>query len=293
MAATVELTIHLTQQADVVEELEAWLGAWGAQAFLSKELDEIAEKDQQKLRAYFDPADYEEHRQEIDQLLCRYGATAQKALIQPQDWNSAWKAYFSPLDIGKRCLRIQPAWIPMEAGEDEQYRGVITIDPGMAFGTGQHPTTALCLEVLCQLLAADSSQRSVLDVGTGSGILAMGARKLGAAPVVAFDNDPQCLEICQVNATENSVADIDFRTATIDEFHGEFDIVVANIIAGVHLELMSHYRRLAPKVLVLSGILREREMDIRTALLDYGFTAIAGSYQGEWCCLQASPGKAG
>lgn len=282
MSNSIELTI--TYEHSCHEAIETQLILFGCQAFLSKELEEVEREEQPtlSLKAYFDPQEYAGRRQAIERYLQSAAAGFCTRVIEPQDWENSWKAYFQPLEVAEGSIRIQPAWEPLSPQETAPYMAVILIDPGMAFGTGQHPTTILCLEALARLPLAG---KSVLDVGTGSGILAIGARKMGANPVLAFDNDPLCEPICRENAALNQVEGIDFRTTTAEHISQVHDIVIANIIAGVHIEIMPHYRRLAGEYLILSGILREREADVRTALNLHGFRHAASTYRGDWCAL--------
>src|SRR5512138_3648472 len=119
------------------------------------------------------------------------------AEVAEEDWGEGWKKHFAPLDVGR--VRIRPSWIaaPPPPGAVE-----VVLDPGMAFGTGSHPTTSLCLAALSQLLAQRPGA-SVLDVGTGSGILAIAAHRLGARRVAANDDDPKAVEVARENARRN------------------------------------------------------------------------------------------
>ena len=175
--------------------------------------------------------------------------------IEDQDWTRAWMDLFHPMCFGRR-LWIYPWNIDPPADAADAI--IVRLDPGLAFGTGTHPTTALCLEWLdgCEL---DGS--SVLDYGCGSGVLAIAALKLGAARVVGVDNDPQALAASQDNAERNGVAD---RLALFspDAFsEAPFDFLVANILAGPLEELAPLFARCVKPGggLALSGILRGQE----------------------------------
>jgi ribosomal protein L11 methyltransferase len=160
----------------------------------------------------------------------------------------------------------------------------VVLDPGMAFGTGSHPTTSLCLAALSDLLAARPGA-SVLDVGTGSGLLAIAARKLGAGRVAANDNDPVAVEVARENAARNGAA-VELTGAPPAAIPGTFDLVVANILANVLVALAPALAaKLAPGgVLLLSGILAPQEEEVRSAHLAAGLTPLPGGDRrdGEW-----------
>jgi ribosomal protein L11 methyltransferase len=186
--------------------------------------------------------------------------------IQEQNWMEAWKQHYKPLRIGQRLL-ILPAWMPDETG----HRVAVRIEPGMAFGTGVHPTTQLGLQLMETYLKPGLS---VIDVGCGSAILAIAAAKLGAAPVVAVDIDAQALENARHNMLLNEV-DIEISVGSVAELQsGHFglrrvDIVLANILAPVLVRLLGQGLAKLMKeggVLILSGILEEQEREMRRAL---------------------------
>ena len=153
--------------------------------------------------------------------------------VEQEDWQNAWKKYYHAMDIGKR-LAIVPGW---EAYETD--RMVITMDPGMAFGTGTHETTSLCLEVLDERVRGGER---VLDIGTGSGILAIAALRLGAACAEGVDIDPMCVRTAGENAQRNGVQD---RFTVLvgdlsDKASGVYNIITANIVAAAILSLAPH-----------------------------------------------------
>jgi len=200
--------------------------------------------------------------------------------VEDEDWGEAWKEGLTAFSVGRVFLR--PSWIRAEApgGSAE-----VVLDPGMAFGTGTHPTTALCLAAVDGFLAARPGA-TVLDVGTGSGLLAIAARKLGAGRVVASDNDPTALEVARENAARNGV-EIEVTRADVGLVRGPFDLVVANILANTLVELAPG---LAAQVaeggaLYLSGILAPQEEEVRAAYLDRGLREAEGRRDGEWSLL--------
>ena len=218
------------------------------------------------------------------------------ALIQPMDglqervldegeWEAAWKSHFTLLRIGQ-CLVIKPTWqeyLP-EAGEV-----VVELDPGMAFGTGHHPTTRMCLEELEHRMVPGMR---VLDLGTGSGILSIAAAKLGVARVVALDVDAVALRTARGNVRFNGVAR-KVRTLQGTLPHpgavpGSFDLVLANITARAIAEVARPLAEvLAPGgVVVASGIIRERQIEAEQALQDV-LAGLDRRYDGDWVTLVA------
>lgn len=204
------------------------------------------------------------------------------AEIADEDWSEGWKRDFRPIDVGR--VRVRPSWIdePPPPGAVE-----VVLDPGMAFGTGSHPTTALCLAALSELLGARPGA-SVLDVGTGSGLLAIAARKLGAGRVVAIDNDPVAVEVARENAARNGAA-LEADGTPVERLEGRFELVVANILANVLVDLAAPIAaRLAPGgALLLSGVLTTQEEEVRRAYLALGLAPLAASdrREGEWSLL--------
>ena len=178
--------------------------------------------------------------------------------VEDQDWTRVWMEDFHPMRFGRR-LWIYP-W-NVEPPADGSERAVVRLDPGLAFGTGTHPTTALCLEWLD---AQDLAGRSVLDYGCGSGVLALAALLLGAAHVTGIDNDPQALAASRDNAERNGVGDRLSLLAPEDFTDTPADVLVANILAGPLAELAPRFARCtrpgAP--IALSGILAGQEHEL-------------------------------
>jgi ribosomal protein L11 methyltransferase len=204
------------------------------------------------------------------------------AEVPDEDWGEGWKKDFRPLDVGR--VRVRPSWIdaPPPPGAVE-----VVLDPGMAFGTGTHPTTALCLAALSDLLGTRPGA-SVLDVGTGSGLLAIAARKLGASRVAANDEDPVAVRVARENAEKNGTA-LELTVAPVDEIPGTFDVVVANILANVLVALAPALAaKVAPGgVLLLSGILHPQEDEVRRAHVAAGLAPLPGGdrREAEWSLL--------
>ncbi|GEJ59557.1 50S ribosomal protein L11 methyltransferase [Anaeromyxobacter diazotrophicus] len=204
-------------------------------------------------------------RQAATEAAAELGLEGAVAELADQDWSETWKAGLAPFRVGRVFIRFSWTPSPPPPGTVE-----VVLDPGMAFGTGTHPTTALCLAGLDELLAA-SPGAAVLDVGTGSGLLAIAARKLGAGRVAATENDPVALRVAEENAERNGVQ-LELKLAAPDEVQGRFPIVVANILANTLVELAPGIAaRLAPGgALLLSGILAGQEDEVRAAYLAQG-----------------------
>jgi ribosomal protein L11 methyltransferase len=204
--------------------------------------------------------------------------------IGAQDWAEGWKQYFSATPIGE-SLVVCPSW------EDAEFPGrtVVTLDPGMAFGTGTHGTTRLCLEFIAARHDAGTPVRDILDVGTGSGILAIAALALGAGTAIACDIDPVAIETARANARVNGVEDrMEATLEPLAEIDGCFDLVVANILAEENVRLASELcEHVAPGGdLVLSGILAEK-VDFVTSAFNPRFSLPPEiSFAHEWACIQ-------
>lgn len=182
-------------------------------------------------------------------------------VLPDEDWNAAWKKHFRPLRVGEH-IWVAPPWDLPEVAEDQQ---VIIIDPQMAFGTGSHETTRLMVQALEKYLRPG---QSVLDAGTGSGILAIIARKLGAGRVVGFDVEEESIENAEHNAGLNRTEGIEFRLGDQSVIPPEeFDLVLANINRAVLVEMLPDLNRHLKSggVLVLSGILKPDETLVRAA----------------------------
>lgn len=201
------------------------------------------------------------------------------------DWAEGWKQLFSATAIGRRLI-VKPSWEPHPTAADKV---TIDIDPGMAFGTGTHGTTLLCLEAIAELYERPPYPARVLDVGTGSGILAIAAAALGAQRVLACDIEADACRIAAENADRNGVAQrVEVTAAPLETLEGQFDVVVANILAEENIRLGTELtRRLAPGgVLILSGILDEKTSLVIQAFAAFGLAGPRIGHHAEWVCLR-------
>ena len=206
--------------------------------------------------------------------------TLDTAGVQQEDWQNAWKKYYHAMDIGSR-LAIVPGW---ESYDTDRIR--ITMDPGLAFGTGTHETTALCLELLDSLVQGGER---VLDVGTGSGILAIAALKLGAREADGVDIDPMCVRTAGENAERNGV-DGRFRVLVgdlSDKAESVYDIITANIVAAAILSLAPAVPALmAPGAkFICSGIIDERKDEVLAGLQASGLRPVEIKEKRGWVCI--------
>ena len=208
-------------------------------------------------------------------------------VIHEADWAEVWKAFFPVLRVGRRLV-IRPTWRRHRARPGDV---VLALDPGMAFGTGLHPTTRLCLAALEPLDEGGRlAEASVLDVGCGSGILAIAALRLGAASALGVDTDPIAVESTLANARKNRLARrLRARTGSLPTGAGPFDVVLANLIAGVLVPLAPALRdELRPGgTLVASGIFVDRVADVRDAFESAGLSVVDRSVDGDWIAFVA------
>lgn len=232
--------------------------------------------------------DVAEIRAAVFDALRIYGLPASTAgeirhsLVEGRDWLGEWKKSWQPVEVGRRLI-IAPPWSAVPDLED---RIVIRIEPGMAFGTGTHETTRLCLEAIEGVSPCDS----LLDVGTGTGILAIAAAKIyTSARVTACDIDDDAIGIARENAALNGVAGrIDFRAGTIDDASRAFDCVCANLTADVIVALLPALIGASSRRLILSGILESQIDRVRAPLHAAGINDLVVTAAGEWVAINAN-----
>lgn len=218
---------------------------------------------------------------------CGIGIGAGKihiAKVRREDWAESWKKHFKAIEIGSDLL-IKPSWIKKTPKKNQ---ALVVLDPGLSFGTGQHATTGFCLSELVRL-AKSGHKKSFLDIGTGSGILAIAAAKLGFAPIEAFDFDPESVRVAAANARTNLVTNkIKLSRGDITKVPlmatKKFDVVCANLISNL---LIAERKRIIHRVnvngtLVLAGILAKEFSTVRRAFETSGMKLVASQTEKEW-----------
>jgi ribosomal protein L11 methyltransferase len=204
--------------------------------------------------------------------------------VRRENWAESWKRHFHPIEIGDALL-LKPSWIQRQPRRGQ---AVVILDPGLSFGTGHHPTTRFCLEQLVRHRNEDA-RHGFLDIGTGSGILAISAVKLGYEPVHAFDFDPESVRVAQANAQTNGVAG-QLRIARSDltklstKAARQYDLVCANLISTL---LIAECQRIAARtkpngILVVAGILRAEFHLVQAAFESLGFRLVGSRREQEW-----------
>ena len=203
--------------------------------------------------------------------------------VNEEDWANNWKQYYHTQRIGKRII-VTPSWEEYTPVEGEVQ---MRLDPGMAFGTGTHDTTRLCLELLEEVVTPETR---ILDVGTGSGILSVGGVLLGAPSALGVDIDPVAVKVANENAEINEVSGkTEFVCGDLtDKVHGKFEIVTANIVADVIIRLLSTVKNYLLKggVLIVSGIIDTRADEVENACHEAGFITEKRLEHGGWVAIK-------
>ena len=204
--------------------------------------------------------------------------------VNEEDWANSWKAYYKPIEIGEKMV-IVPAWEKYDAPEGKL---VVRMDPGMAFGTGRHETTRLVIGLLEKYIT--EGQR-VLDVGCGSGILAICASKLGAKECKAYDIDPVAVKVARENikdsGLENVTCDVSDLLRGVDKDGGAYDVICANIVADIIIRMTPDVGQFMhdKSVILASGIITERAHDVISCFENNGFRVIEKAEENGWCAL--------
>lgn len=209
-------------------------------------------------------------------------------LINEEDWAQSWKQYWAPREIGDRFL-ICPAWLPVPQSD----RLVLTLEPGVAFGTGEHATTQLCLEALEMRLGEHPEQQVIADVGCGSGILSVGALRLGAKQIYAVDTDPLATNATRENIQRNHLdpAKLVAKTGSVEALltmvNEPVDGIVCNILANIIVDLIPQWTPIVkPETWgILSGILLNQAQEVADTLEANGWLVAALWKRGDWVCM--------
>ena len=199
-----------------------------------------------------------------------------------EDWADSWKQYYKPIEIGNRLV-VVPMWEKYDAKDDQV---IVKMDPGMAFGTGTHETTRLCATLLERYVTENSK---MLDVGCGSGILAICASKLGAKECYAYDIDPVAVRVAEENVKDNDCTNIECGVSDLLKGvkAGKYDVITANIVADIIIRLLPDIGTFmhADTVLVISGIIDERCQDVYKSINENGFAITEEIHENGWCAI--------
>lgn len=249
--------------------------------------------DDTKVKGYFPAEEFgEEVLHTIEsrvQKLEEFGLDKGKGIVtarevNDEDWANAWKKYYKPVKAGDRVV-IKPTWEEYQAKAGEV---IVEMDPGMAFGTGTHETTIMCIKLLEKYVKSGST---VFDVGCGSGILGITAAKLNAGKVICIDIDKVSCDVSRENAKINKVDDkLDIRCGNLlDVVSDKADVIVANIIADIIISFSEDAMKYLSKggIFISSGIIRDRRDDVLKKLKEEGFNVLEVLSMGEWCAIAA------
>lgn len=202
-------------------------------------------------------------------------------LLPDTDWNETWKKSFTPIDAG--AFTILPPW-----EKEDSHRLNLIIDPGMAFGTGHHETTRRCLMII-ERFSGDCGKDCFLDIGTGTGVLAIAASRSGYSHVIGVDTDHLAIDAAHRNVALNSLGNIEIKAGTIDDVEGTFDFIIANLISETLITIAPQIAgRLKPSgIAALSGMLSGQEDEVITAIGRAGLVVIETFFDGKWVSVVA------
>ena len=302
-----KLKVHIKPEAvDAVSDGILGLGIEGIQIednFLSEEdrasmfvdytADELIPLDEYRIVVYLDETmdvdqvnmDIENEVQRIREFMDVGSGSITVELMPDEDYENKWKEYYQPFRVGDHMV-ITPIWETPEVEADDV---LIKINPGMAFGSGTHETTSMCVEMLQSINLSD---KSVLDIGTGSGILGIVAAKLGAQQVVAVDIDPNAVTVAKENAVSNDVSEVMVvkEGDLLDQVTGRSEVVVANILADVIIGITEPVKQVITKggIFISSGILASRAEEVKMVLEESGYEVLHVVIKGEWAAIKAT-----
>ena len=293
------LKLEITAPAELTDALVNFLEEAGAEGVFSESLlppgSNFPEPgDMEVVQAFFAAGARDEKRvasvrkylERLEEIFPDSGTPSLTAeVISDPDWGEQWKKYFKPIRVSKNIV-IKPTW---ERFTPQGHDIVIDIDPGMAFGTGQHPSTRMCLEAMEDILLKSRSVQGarVLDVGTGTGILGIASAKLGAEAVVCVDIDRKAAEIARENVRINEVEDrVKIVNRDVTTLHDPFSLIIANLTARLLIRLRSHLVSLLTPggYLVLSGIIDLNRPEIEAHFFAPPFVSRRTITEKEWVC---------
>jgi ribosomal protein L11 methyltransferase len=300
------LEVSLTVSGEAAEAVADVLGRYAPEGVAIESTQIVASPDDEghavgplRVRAYLTADDQlDSTRAQLEEALWHLGQLLplphpHYQPVAAADWSESWKANFRPIRVG-RHLRIIPAWLDPHLEPDEV---PIRLDPGLAFGTGTHPTTQLCLAAIERHLKPGEP---MLDLGAGSGILAIAAAKLGADPIRALDIDAEAVRVARENAAANGVADrVRVEQGSLAEVLAvaySAPLVVVNILARVIAKLLTEglAQTVAPGgLLIASGILDSQAYEVRAGLQTHGLKLVAQEHIEDWVALIARRPPAG
>lgn len=268
--------LRVVAPRDRHEEISEKLTELGAQAVV---------ENMEYLQGYFDESPVSEKvalTQYLDSLPSPFPFEVSVQELEPRNWVEEYKKYYQAQNLGNSFF-LRPLWD--EKTPIPENRTPIFMEPGQAFGTGLHPTTQLCLSYL-ETCATELnfSELDIIDVGTGTGILAIVAHHLKAKSVTAMDNDPVAVEVAKENIEINGCGGMAVNTVPLDKLQCEFDIVIANILLEAHVELLPQYCRILRRGgrLMLSGLLLPHLEEIQSLFENAGLKLCAREESGEW-----------
>lgn len=280
------VALDITVESEATEAIESAFNQLGS---LGTEIDSFRQKDGMPpiVTGFFDALPVESDvRIAVDESLRIYGFASEAVkeiasrIVKETDWLAEWKKHWKPTAIGE--FIIAPPWA--DVGETDKI--VIRIEPNMAFGTGTHETTQLCLQAIGDNYQAG---QTFLDVGTGTGILAIAVAKLGGQTILACDTDADSIKIAKENAVANGVSEcVEFIQGTINDDEPAFDLVCANLTIDVIVPMLPMLLERAEKLLVLSGILDEQKEIILGELQKFEISNFKFEIKGEWIAVVIS-----